>query len=46
MRILYFELEMAYISTRIKDREYSHFWVRVIAVFNFVALLELEIDNF
>lgn len=29
MRILYFELEMAYISARIKDREYSHFWVRV-----------------
>ena len=37
---------MAYISNRIKGREYSHFDLELKAVIYFVAVSELEIDNF
>ena len=37
---------MAYLSVRLEDREYSHFYFELKAVINFVALFELEIDNF
>ena len=37
---------MAYISNRIKGREYSHFDLKLKAVIYFVAVSELEIDNF
>lgn len=37
---------MAYISVRVKVREYSHFNLKLKAVSNFVGLRKLEIDNF
>lgn len=37
---------MAYLSVRLEDREYSHFDLELKAVIYFVAVSELEIDNF